>query len=614
VGISFDESEAEISVWNLLTGALIARGNNTTQTGCTKTGTLPTSLTDGGAALSLGRNVFGGTYFDGMLGSAAAWNAEYDDGTVHAPDDAGAAAYWAFNGGVTDETGNGHTLTAVGTPTYGTTWHNPIKGTLCQNPADSLRELLLSPEGWSLSSDELDMDAFDTAAAWCAAQGLAAAGVWGGAIPERGGDLESADLQWELLALIARNFDHAVVPNRSGQIALKQVPTELVSTSGLVHYRQSDGDVIGPLLVIRQRPIALVNEARAIYKHAHSAEALYDKYLRAYNATSQEFYGLTKEVQWPYRFHRDLTVLQSVLGPQVQLRSGKTREVTMTTPGLWGLQDGSGVGDVVLLTAAAVFGTFSERQILITSSSADLLAGTVTLKGLTLGDSVGAVAFSTEETAEVEAALTTFVGATQTPDPDDFDDADASQSYGSAGYLRLGHHYVTQFLTPEAEKVFPYSGNINWRTLGRITLPAAIWSGRTVKAVTIQVGVNSVPSLPYGANETGILYRSGFTGGTLNRFLDETWDGADTYNSLGGLGGYSADVGAQLGSFSGGTGVKNILLDATGKALFVDAAAGTGEGGDGEDVNLCLGDFSSGDFTNAAILSAVIKAIITYQT
>jgi hypothetical protein len=616
VGISYDESEAEVSVWNLNTGAQIARGSNTAQTGCTKTGTLPTTLTDGGAALSLGRNVFGGTYFDGLLGKAAAWNAEYDDGTAHLPTDTGAAAFWAFNGGPTDETGLGHTLTEVNITAadYGTTWRNPIKGTLCQNPADSLRELLMSPEGWGLSEDELDMDSFDEAATYCADAGLAAAGVWGGAIPERGGDLELADRQWELLALIARNFDHAVVPNRAGQISLKHIPTELVDPTGLVHYRQSDGDVNGTLLVIKQRPIALVNDARGIFKHAHSAEALYDKYLRAYNSVSQEFFGLTKEVQWPYRFHRDLTVLMGVIGPQLQLRSGKTREVTVTTPGLWGLQDGSDVGDVVLLSAAAVFGTFSERQILITSSSADLLQGTVTLKGLTLGDSVGAVAFSTEETEELESSLTTFVGATQNPNPDDFEDADAGAAYGAAGYLRLGHHYVT---------AWPgnlLNGNINWRSLLRWNLPASPWSGRTIKAVTIQLTVNSVPSLPtqivdppgdetYHEDD----FRSGFTGGTLNIFGDDTWDGADTYNSLGGLGGYSADVGASLGSFSGGTGQKNIILDATGKQLFIDAAAGSGDGA-GRDVNLCLGDFSSGDYTNAAILAAIAKAIITYTT
>jgi hypothetical protein len=577
-------------------------------------GALQASVFVSTANFYFGRNEAGnyfqgrGYYFisaDGLHALAAGTTGHFDGSPLPNP-----TMLLPISGDAVDLTGN-NTLTVNNAPAFTTAVE--------ANPAYALKALLMSAEGWGLTSAEIDCASFDTAAAWCTAQGLDAAGVWGGAIPERGGDLESADLQWELLALIARNFDHAVVPNRSGQISLKQVPTELVDPTGLVHYRQSDGDVIGPLLVIRQRPIALVNDARAIFKHAHSAEALYDKYLRAYNATSQEFYGLTKEVQWPYRFHRDLTVLQAVLGPQVQLRSGKTREVSMTTPGLWGLQDGSGVGDVVLLSAAAVFGTFSERQILITSASADLLAGTVTLKGLTLGDSVGTVAFSTEETAEVEAALTTFVGATQNPNPDDFEDADAGAAYGAAGYLRLGHHY----------QILPVDRlNINWRALGRITLPAATWSGRTIKAVTIQVQVMSVPSLLYSVHmeqyppppappeewDEVYDYRSNFTGGTLNRFMDETWDGADTFNSLGGLGGYSADVGTQLGSFSGGTGVKNIILDATGKALFVSAAAGSGEGGDGEDVNLCLGDFSSGDFTNAAILSKVIKAIITYQT
>lgn len=114
IGISYDESEAEVSVWNLFTGAQIARGNNTTQTGCTKTGTLPTNLTDGGATLSIGRNVFGGTYFDGMLGKVAAWNAEYDTGTAHGAADAGVAAYWNFSNNLNDSSANGHTLTGTG--------------------------------------------------------------------------------------------------------------------------------------------------------------------------------------------------------------------------------------------------------------------------------------------------------------------------------------------------------------------------------------------------------------------------------------------------------------------------------------------------------------------
>jgi hypothetical protein len=280
----------------------------------------------------------------------------------------------------------------------------------------------------------------------------------------------------------------------------------------------------------------------------------------------------------------------------------------MTTPGLWGLQQGSDIGDVVLLSAAGVFGSFQARQILITGAAADLLAGTVTLTGLTLGDSLGAVAFSTEETAELVAERSTFIGATQNPiQGESFTEAAANSSYGDRAWLRHGHHYSIYYTVGTGY------GNVNWRALLRWRLPAAEWNNRTVRAVTIQVQVLEVPSLLYDIFwET---FRSGWGGAALwlhNRSSATTpaWDESSTYNGIWN----PPDIGARLGpAFAGGAGSRSVVLESDGIAAFAAAASGAGQGTLQDEVNICLAEQGSGDYTNACLLASTRHATVAWR-
>lgn len=610
IKICYDASAAEVSFYR--DGIEIARGNNTSASNCTVVGTIGTALFSGSSRLDL-FNFAGIHYWTGSVAWLGLWATESDDGSSLAPTHAAARGFWHFEQNLNDSSGGDHTLTGVAitsgdyslttADTYGTQWQ------LARNPAESFRALLTDPDCWGLADSDLDGASFAEAAAWCAARGYDSAGVWGGVIPEQAGQLECEGRQWELLALIARNFDHAIVPDRAGRIALKRIAANTVEPDGLVHYRQHYGEINGATLAIRHRPLTLVNEARGLYKHAHSSAVRYDRYLRAYNAASQQYFGITREAQWPYRFHRALTPLKAVVGPQVQLQSGRTREISMTTPGLWGLQPGSDIGDVVLVTASGVFGSFQARQVLITSVSTDLLAGTVTLRGLTLGDTIGAVAFSSEETAEVTAERSTFIGATQYPiQGDSFTEAHANSGYGNLAHLRHGHHYSTYYTVSIGY------GNVNWRSILRWRLPAAEWGGRTVRAVTIQLQVLDVPSLPYDIFWD--TYRSGWSGAALHLFnlssaSTPPWDETSTFNGIWSGGSY---VGDRVGpAFAGGAGSRSVILDAGGVAAFAAAAAGTGQGSGADEVNICLGEMSQGDYTSACRIASTRHSTAAYR-
>ena len=108
---NYDCSVPEISFWR--DGSEIARANNSTQTGCTLTGTIPTSIGTNTTRLTIGADSSGTSCFDGAMGFVCLSTGDEDHGGFIQPTTC--AGHWGFDGSnLTDSSGNDHTLTGTG--------------------------------------------------------------------------------------------------------------------------------------------------------------------------------------------------------------------------------------------------------------------------------------------------------------------------------------------------------------------------------------------------------------------------------------------------------------------------------------------------------------------
>lgn len=106
--IVVDLSVPEVSVF--IDHTEVARANNSSQTGCTLEGTLPTSLFNSSYSFHIGRHMAGDYYFfAGSLGFLAVDSGASDNGNSLSP--TSCTAYWQFQGNLNDSSGHGHTLT-----------------------------------------------------------------------------------------------------------------------------------------------------------------------------------------------------------------------------------------------------------------------------------------------------------------------------------------------------------------------------------------------------------------------------------------------------------------------------------------------------------------------
>lgn len=109
----YDASAAEVAYY--INGSEIGRGNNSTQTNVALDGpdaTIPSSLGNSATHLSIGAGNTPANYFDGQMAFLGIDNAEDDDGSPLVPSNC--SGYWLFDGGLTDASGNAHTLTGSG--------------------------------------------------------------------------------------------------------------------------------------------------------------------------------------------------------------------------------------------------------------------------------------------------------------------------------------------------------------------------------------------------------------------------------------------------------------------------------------------------------------------
>ena len=293
-------------------------------------------------------------------------------------------------------------------------------GSAEENPVRFLQELLINPNGWRLPVSDLDLDTFNTAAAAVALRwtSLADDSYFGGVIGSVHGAIQLPDDQWALAQTIARSFDHILVLTKAGKIAIKDMNTTHTVSTTIPLYSQVNGDFTESLLSINYQPFPIINEVRGVFasKQDQNHSMAHEGYVIAKNEVSQAQLGVLSDAEWMFQFVRKSAPLRTsddetggVLNNQLLLRSGKTKYVTWTVPGLWGLQDGSDIGDVVALTASGIFGAWEDKQVRIIDVSADLMKGTVKFIGATIGDQVGSIAFSGEETVTLTASEDTYV-------------------------------------------------------------------------------------------------------------------------------------------------------------------------------------------------------------
>ena len=411
-------------------------------------------------------------------------------------------------------------------------------GSLEENPARFLQEILTNADCWNLDSSELDTDSFDDAATVVAARWTTLTGLFGGVIGVTHGELQNPDNQWELAQTIARSFDYTLVITREGKIALKSIDTINTVSTTIPIYSQENGDMTPSLISINYQPFPQINEVRGVYKNKHSLEhsGATEGYLLGTNVASQSLFGVLIDQQWVYQFVRDPEPLQAsnndaggVLNNQLLLRSGKTKYVTWTVPGLWGLQDNSDIGDAVAITVDDILGAWDQKQVRIISISADLLAGTVTLVGATIGDQVGAIEFSGENTVTLTPSEDTYV-------------------YNLAGASVLGaedtvQHWEFRFETPQWHKRAAFRFDIS-----------SIPGGATIESASLQFYcITAVNSRPGSAKDL-----------SLRQLNSTTWDETtSTWNAFDGSGGWNDGI------HSGGVNLAPVVFMGVGFQTFV---------------------------------------------
>lgn len=105
----YDASAQEMSIFK--DGVEVARATNSTQTGCTLTGVIPTSITDPSLDFLIGKA--SGVGFSGSIAFIGIDDIESDDGTYLNPTNC--VGYYDFNDAdLTDSSGNGNDLTPQG--------------------------------------------------------------------------------------------------------------------------------------------------------------------------------------------------------------------------------------------------------------------------------------------------------------------------------------------------------------------------------------------------------------------------------------------------------------------------------------------------------------------
>lgn len=292
-----------------------------------------------------------------------------------------------------------------------------------ENPARFLQEILSAFDGWGFPSNEIHRQSFNDAADNANERWPSISGYFGGVIPRIHGMIQSANNQWVLAQAIARSFDHTLMITRDGLLALvllDTITTVDVDATPIIIYDQKNGDMKGEILGTDQDPFPHVNEIRAVFKNKQSFihAAATEAYLLARNETAQIDNGVIRDKEQEYQFVCNANALQGagtgVLDNQLLLRSGNTKYVTWTTPGLWGLQANSDIGDAVSLSANGIFGEWNQKQVRVFSVAADLWNGTVTLTAATIGDQVGSIAFSGEATVILTPVHDTYVRALDT--------------------------------------------------------------------------------------------------------------------------------------------------------------------------------------------------------
>jgi len=488
-----------------------------------------------------------------------------------------------------------------------------VSGSLETNPATMLYTLITGSDyGWQVPTANVDSASFTAFASLCSSRGYVGSGKWGGVLPwDSGAVLDSQTI----LKMFCQCMGAAISVNASGQITLVDGDYTQLPSSNDYEFSALVGDIGEPHSSEISYPFTPISKATVQYGKSHQ-EIPYVQNFIAENSSVDSAFDTAEDasIEYPLVFDADAAI--TLATQHMLIRSGLFKNIEVGISGYHGLEPD--IGDVVGITLPIV--GYNSKSHQVYSITDNLQSGAPVLEMVSRSDQYGSISISLEDTAEVSASLSTFIGTTDTEcSGTSFTDAAYSGSYGGLSYLRHGHHWAGSTLCQASSPAQLGYNNVNWRTFFRFQLPNATWGSRTITGVSIQIQITSVPYLEqsYNAITKELIYNTGWNGSTIHECNHETWTGSSSWNSFDGAGtdyNPATDQGSSLGSFSNGAGTKTVALNSTGVQMFIDAAALTGQGGSGDEVNLCLVDLSNGSYTDAALISKTITALITYTT
>ncbi len=453
---TFDSDGSLQQIFVVLAQGLVAvTGLQTT----TRTGPVPTEIGTNTQQLRIGADRTAGNKFDGDVDLVIVTEQVIGSGAELSPKNT--QGYWHFAGDLTDNSGNGHTLTSVGSPAFTPCF-------ILQNPVCVLEAMFTNRSGWGMPFEDLDSASWDAARALATARGYDTNLYFGGSIGLSAGQLQSKGAQWELAQKVANNFDHNLYMTLEGKIGITSIDVAtLSSSSDLVVYDQNNGDFSKNVdLKENRKPWKRLNVVRALFRFSQGKTG-FQVYLGGSNQLSIDNYELLEDTSWQYQFISNVAMAKDVLGRQLTLRSGKTKKLTWTTPGLFGLQAGSDIGDIVVLKTDGYFGAnmVTGKQVVIVSVNPDLINRTVQLGALTIGDTIGSIAFD----GDITSSLVSFVDTSVKED-------DPNSSFGSDATLVYGDD--------------PGGAGTNQRCAIRFDLSSLAGSA-TVKSATLRMTIRS---------------------------------------------------------------------------------------------------------------------------
>jgi len=298
-----------------------------------------------------------------------------------------------------------------------------------RNPAWMIdRALRWKWYNWRIGSTDIDRSSLGALAAIHATNGWNDSGgqFYSGVLPPDPGAVMETPA-----ALQAMCYSCACAPTIGTDGRLRFVDVNLIDadTGTVDEYKEDLGDFVSIEL---DWPLRLWNKGVVNYRRIHRDGGSYEASLRANNQLSIDTFDVAEEdTDLPLVGHADMAA--DIITRHMLHRSGRVYGVDLRMCGIDALQ--TDVGDKPAITCRNLVGDVDDQQILITDMSDGLWSASPRLRGLAVGQTVGAIAVSREETITITPEIDTFV----------FEDAPNTQ-YGTRDFIQIGRDADSKIL------------------------------------------------------------------------------------------------------------------------------------------------------------------------